>query len=56
MINDEKGMKLFQTCTDYIEFYERTLDEAIRGNSQLRGPSKHHKLREQFKKDYNVNS
>lgn len=52
MVNDSKGMDIFLDCADYIIFHERTLDEAVKGNSQLREPSERNKAREQFMEDY----
>ena len=52
MVNNSKGMKAFNGCLENVVFYERTLDEAVKGNSQLREPSKKHKSRENFMKDY----
>lgn len=52
MVNDTKGMEAFLECADQITFFERTLDEAVKGNAQLRGASHKHQSREQFKEDY----
>lgn len=52
MVNDAKGMEAFSECEEQIMFYERTLDEAVKGNAQLRGASHKHAAREQFKEDY----
>ena len=35
----EKGMSLIQTIKDNLNLYERPIEEAIQGNSQLRTPS-----------------
>lgn len=52
LVNDLKGKQIFDDCSNRIEFYERTLDEAVSGNSQLREPSSKHKSREKFLQDY----
>ena len=52
MINGKKGMDTLMECSDTIVFYERTLEEAVNGNAQLRRPSRPHKSRSAFKNDY----
>lgn len=52
MENDEIGEQALQECKECIEFHERTLEEAVNGNVQLRRPSMKHKAREQFMQDY----
>lgn len=39
LINTVKGLFLFDNIKDNIEYYERNINEAIEGNSQLRYPS-----------------
>lgn len=52
LINTEKGKKLFDKCKGEIYYEERTLEEAIYGNEQLRNPSKRHAKNELFKEMY----
>ena len=47
-----KGMKLIQECKDEIELEERSLEEAVNGNTQLRLPSKKPKNYDKFMKYY----
>lgn len=48
----EKGFNLINEIKDCIYLEERTLDEAINGNSQLRHPTSKNKKNEIFKKIY----
>ena len=48
----EKGKQLIEQCTQYINMEERTVEEAIKGNSQLRESVKCSKERETFKNNY----
>lgn len=47
LIITKKGMKLFENIKQQIFYEERTVEEAIKGNTQLREPSK-------MKKDYHI--
>ena len=40
LINTKKGAKLFESIKSRIFYEERTLDEAVAGNAQLKAPSK----------------
>ena len=48
LCNTEKGLKLFQHVCNCFEWEERTLQEAIAGNDQLREPTKRPKNRKAF--------
>ena len=52
MVNTQKGKSLFEECSDGLIFIERTLEEAVNGNRQLKCPSKRHKNHEFFEKQY----
>ena len=43
LINNEKGSKFFEEIKDKIFFEKRTIEEAIKGNNQLRNPTSKHK-------------
>lgn len=51
-INNAKGKKLFQACSEYLLYQVRELEEAVKGNKQLRHPSVVHKNRNKFLKLY----
>lgn len=48
LINNEKGNKFFNEIKDKIFFEKRTLEEAIKGNDQLRHPTNRHKSHDLF--------
>ncbi len=52
MINTEKGKSFFNECKEDMIFIERTLEEAVVGNKQLRHPSVKHKNHSRFCKQY----
>lgn len=52
MPNTEKGKKFLDECLDYMFYEERSVNEAIDGNSQLRHPSVKHKKHKKFMKLY----
>lgn len=52
MLNSEKGQDLFENCQKEIACEERTLEEAVEGNTQLRHPANVHRNREKFLKLY----
>lgn len=52
MINTEKGKSFFNECNEDMIFIERTLEEAVAGNKQLRHPSIKHKNHSKFCKQY----
>lgn len=52
MVNTEKGSSFFDKCKDNMIFVERTAQEAVAGNKQLRFPSVKHKNRNSFEKKY----
>ncbi|OQB14353.1 MAG: NADH dehydrogenase subunit I [Firmicutes bacterium ADurb.Bin193] len=51
--NTDKGQAFVNSCEDKLELFERTIDEAAKGNSQLNHPSKAHIKRNEFIKSYN---
>ena len=52
MINTEKGRRFFESCKEHMIFVERTVQEAVAGNKQLRFPSIMHKNRNKFLRNY----
>jgi len=52
LINTEKGNELFNACKEDFVFFERTLEEARKGNRQLNSPTILPKNRELFLKNY----
>lgn len=52
LVNSSKGAELASKCSSQLTMTERPLEEALSGNSQLRGPSvkanDYHKLKEQL--------
>ena len=48
MLNSTKGKELFADCQKEMACEQRTLEEAIQGNKQLRHPSVPHRNREKF--------
>lgn len=48
----EKGKYLFDKIKEELYYEERTVSEAVAGNSQLRNPSKRHKRNAKFKRLY----
>ena len=49
LVNTGKGRDLFERCKSKLEFFERTLDEAINGNEQLRHPAPKHRNYDLFR-------
>lgn len=52
LINTKKGEDFFNKCSKEFYYEERSLHEAVEGNSQLRSPSLKHKNYDLFKKLY----
>lgn len=52
LLNTEKGELLLKACKDKMFLEERSIDEAVNGNSQLRAPSVKHKNHNLFKELY----
>lgn len=52
LVNTDKGAKLLYSVEPEVFLEERSLNEAIQGNSQLRHPSKLHKNRDVFLNQY----
>lgn len=52
LVNTEKGEIFFNECSKEFYYEERSLREAVKGNSQLRNPSAKHKKYDLFKKLY----
>lgn len=52
LLNTEKGKKFFDIVKNDFIFEKRDIQEAIKGNDQLRHPSKQHKLRKKFETEY----
>lgn len=52
LINTENGKKLLELCDNELIKQERSLEEAVNGNKQLRKPSEKHKKYDSFKKIY----
>ena len=52
LVNTEKGKIVFNEVKDKIFFEKRTLEEAIKGNEQLKHPTKKHKNYDLFLKLY----
>ena len=52
LINTELGQKIWGTCMPQFTVEQRTVEEAISGNSQLRNPSEIPSLRKAFLKRY----
>lgn len=50
MVNTEKGQELCEMASDLLEMCERTTDEAVAGNKQLRHPMPMHRNYKRFKK------
>ena len=50
--NTDKGKELLQQCSKELHLEERTLQEAVEGNAQLRKPSIKHVEREKFEELY----
>lgn len=55
LINTEKGLGFFEKVKGNIAFTERNIDEAVKGNDQLRHPANKHKLRNKFENEYKIN-
>ena len=52
MLNNEKGAKFFEEIQDKIFFEKRTVEEAVKGNDQLRHPIQKHRNHDLFLKIY----
>ncbi len=52
LVNTEKGKKIIENLNKRIFMEERTIEEAVEGNAQLRQPSKKHENTEKFKRIY----
>ncbi len=52
MVNTEKGNGFFEECKDKMIFVQRTAQEAVAGNKQLRFPSVKHRNRNKFVSRY----
>lgn len=52
LVNTRRGEEFFDKCKEELYYEERSLKEAVEGNSQLRSPSSKHKNNELFKKLY----
>lgn len=52
LINTDKGKKIIENLSKKIFMEERTIEEAIEGNAQLKQPSKKYKNTEKFKHIY----
>lgn len=52
LINNEKGAKFFEEVKDKIFFEKRTVEEAVKGNDQLRHPIQKHINHDLFLKIY----
>lgn len=52
LINSLKGEKIWENVQSNIICYERTLEEAVAGNEQLRHPAKKTKVHDKFRKLY----
>lgn len=48
LVNTDKGKCLVDYISNDADLYERTLEEAVNGNKQLRAPSQKHKNRDKF--------
>lgn len=56
LANTIKGLSLIEEISDRCQIEERSVEEAIAGNGQLMAPSKRPKEREEFMKEYAVDS
>lgn len=52
LVNTKRGEKFFEDCKEYLLYQERTLEEVVAGNPQLRSPSKKHRNYDKFRKIY----
>ena len=52
LANTEKGKELLENCEDAFEIEERSVEEAISGNAQLRRPAIKHKNADKFRELY----
>lgn len=52
LINTEKGSNFFKNCKNKLFYEERSLDEAVAGNNQLRSPSSKHENYDLFIENY----
>lgn len=52
LANTDKGQKIIKKLNKKIFMEERTIEEAVEGNAQLKQPSKKHKNTEKFKQIY----
>lgn len=52
ILNTDKGKRFFETCKSLFMFEKRTLEEAVKGNHNLRKPTPFHPKYEQFQEVY----
>ena len=52
LVNTSAGANLLSKCSDSLFIVERTVEEAIEGNSQLQCPAKKHEFYDLFRKMY----
>lgn len=52
LVNTSVGANLLSKCSDSLFLVERTIEEAIEGNSQLQSPAKKHEFYDLFRKIY----
>ena len=52
LVNTKKGEKIFNECKNELFLEKRPIEEAIKGNEQLREPSKRNHKNKQFKEEY----
>lgn len=55
LINTDKGQRLFDSVKKDLIFEERSLNEAVNGNAQLKAPSRKPACRKQFEDEYRKN-
>ena len=52
LVNTSDGANLLSKCSDSLFLVERTIEEAVKGNSQLQSPAKKHEFYDLFRKIY----
>lgn len=52
LVNTNSGVEFFESCKEHLLYQERTLEEAVAGNPQLRAPSQKHRNFDKFRKLY----
>lgn len=52
ILNTDKGKDFFESCKSLFKFEKRTLEEAVKGNHNLRKPTLLHEKYELFKENY----